>query len=75
MLHIFIVETNDDNFFTTTFASGTNLGKRKANQIDSLFKQIISEPIATESNQFCTECGNKIYPGTKFCGKCGKQLN
>lgn len=23
------------------------------------------------SNSFCTECGNKVDPGAKFCGGCG----
>ncbi len=77
MLHIFIVETIDGNFFTITFGgTRSTLGKREANEMDILVNQTLSKSTANESNQFCTNCGNKITPpGSGFCGKCGKQLN
>ena len=30
---------------------------------------------ATLQAQFCPKCGNKLEPGTKFCGNCGASIN
>ncbi len=35
----------------------------------------IKEGLASESNKFCSECGNKISKTAKFCSECGAKQN
>ena len=67
MLHIFIVETLDDNFFTFTFGgTDTTLGKERAISWEQRVNQALSDSSTTNLNAFCTECGNKRDPNSKF---------
>lgn len=47
-----------------------------AYDINSSFGQAMSNEYTqtTQTNNFCTNCGNQIVPGDKFCTRCGKQL-
>ena len=33
------------------------------------------QPQTASQPQFCPNCGNKVEPGTKFCGNCGASIN
>lgn len=34
-----------------------------------------NQPQVGTQPQFCPNCGNKVEPGTKFCGNCGASIN
>ena len=36
--------------------------------------QVVPQPQTAFQPQFCSKCGNKIEPGTKFCGNCGATI-
>ena len=79
LLHIFIVETLDNNFFTISFGNDTSLGKKEAKKLAALMSQTMSksittQPITTISDNFCTNCGAKRIADSKFCGTCGKEF-
>lgn len=57
----------------TTTGTGTNTN---AYDVNSPLGQAIGtdHTQTTQTNNFCTNCGNQIVPGDKFCTRCGKQL-
>ena len=51
-----------------------NISNNKINVEESADTKI-EQGTLSQSNVFCTQCGNKINVGDKFCGKCGHKIS
>lgn len=44
------------------------------NSYSNMPKTNVQNPVLINQPSFCPNCGNKITPNSKFCDKCGQQL-
>lgn len=73
--------TDEDSFYVVSGRGAIGFTEDCGESIDWLFipldgtdEDLPASLTATNVN-FCTQCGSRVTPGTRFCAACGAKLN